>query len=104
MDLCGTNLMCRVAVATPVGPGCKIHPSAVGGIVVSQEIGKQLGVRSIFAERKEGKMQLRRGFSLGKDDCVLVVEDVVTSGGSVKEVVELAEAAIGAQKNYMLNI
>ena len=66
---------------------------AVGGIVVSQEVGRQLGVRSIFAERKEGKMQLRRGFRLTKDDCVLVVEDVVTSGGSVKEVVDLVEAS-----------
>ncbi len=66
---------------------------AVGGIVVSQEVGRQLGVRSIFAERKEGMMQLRRGFRLSKNDCVLVVEDVVTSGGSVKEVVELVEAS-----------
>ena len=66
---------------------------AIGGIVVGQEVGRLLGVRSIFAERRDGEMQLRRGFHLGKDDCALVVEDVVTTGGSLKEVIDIAEAA-----------
>lgn len=66
---------------------------AIGGIVVGQEVGRLLGVRSIFAERKDGRMQLRRGFYLDKNDCALVVEDVVTTGGSLKEVIDIAEAA-----------
>ncbi len=68
---------------------------AVGGIVVAQEVGRQLGVRSIYAERVKGKMTLRRGFSIDPSENVLVVEDVITTGGSVKEVIDLVEA-IGA--------
>lgn len=64
---------------------------ALGGIVVSYEVARALGVRSIFAERENGVMTLRRGFSLDKKGRALVVEDVVTTGGSVKEVVELVK-------------
>ena len=56
---------------------------AMGGIVVAQEVGRQLGVRTIFAERKEGVMQIRRGFTIAAGERVLVCEDVVTTGGSV---------------------
>ncbi len=69
-------------------PDVVISP-AIGGIVLGTEVGTQLGCRTIFAERKEGKMVLRRGFSLEKGEKVLIVEDVVTTGGSVKEVMEL---------------
>ena len=62
---------------------------AIGGIVVGQEVGRQLNVRTIFAERKEGNMQLRRGFELNPGVKVLVCEDVVTTGGSVMEVIQL---------------
>jgi orotate phosphoribosyltransferase len=65
---------------------------AIGGIVVGQEVGRQLGVRTIFAERKEGKMQLRRGFELDDGEKVLVCEDVATTGGSVFEVIDLVRA------------
>jgi len=65
---------------------------AIGGIVVGQEVGRQLGVKTIFSERQEGKMKLRRGFSLEKDEKVLVCEDVVTTGGSVFEVIELVKS------------
>ncbi len=65
---------------------------AIGGIVVAQEVGRQLGVRSIYAERERGKIRLRRGFSIDPSENVLVVEDVITTGGSVKEVIELVEA------------
>lgn len=65
---------------------------AIGGIVVGQEVGRQLGVRTIFAERKDNKMQLRRGFELTKNEKVLVCEDVVTTGGSVFEVIELVKS------------
>ena len=64
---------------------------AIGGIVVGQEVGRQLSVKTIFSERQDGKMKLRRGFSLNKDEKVLVCEDVVTTGGSVFEVIELVK-------------
>jgi orotate phosphoribosyltransferase len=66
---------------------------AVGGIVVGTEIGRVLGVRTIFAERENGEMKLRRGFSFKKGERVLVVEDVVTTGGSVEEVCALVTNA-----------
>jgi orotate phosphoribosyltransferase len=62
---------------------------ALGGIVVGQEVGRQLGVRTIFAERKDGAMQIRRGFEVKPGEHVLVCEDVVTTGGSVQEVIAL---------------
>lgn len=65
---------------------------AIGGVVVGTEVGRQLNVKTIFAERKNGQMQLRRGFSLKKGERVLVVEDVITTGGSVKEVIEIVKA------------
>ena len=64
---------------------------AVGGIVVGQEIARLLGVRSIFTERVEGKMTLRRGFVISKGERVLVSEDVTTTGGSVQEVIDVIE-------------
>jgi len=60
---------------------------AVGGIVMGQEIGRLLKIRSIFMERVEGKMTLRRGFQINSGERVLVAEDVTTTGGSVKEVI-----------------
>lgn len=66
---------------------------AIGGIVVGTEVGRQLGVKTIFAERKEGTMMIRRGFSIDPTEQVLVVEDVITTGGSVAEVIELVKAA-----------
>jgi orotate phosphoribosyltransferase len=68
---------------------------ALGGIVIGQEVGRGLGVRAIFAERQDGALTLRRGFSLAASDRVLVVEDVITTGGSTRETVAVAEA-IGA--------
>lgn len=62
---------------------------AVGGIVIGTFVGNLLGVRTIFAEREKGKMTLRRGFVLNPDERVLVVEDVITTGGSVREVIKV---------------
>jgi len=62
---------------------------AVGGIVVGQEVARQLNKRSIFAEREDGKMNLRRGFKISPGEKFLVCEDVVTTGGSVFEVIDL---------------
>lgn len=64
---------------------------ATGGIIIAYEVGRQLGVNAIFTEREKGKMVLRRGFEIPKGAKVLVVEDVVTTGGSVKEVLEVVE-------------
>jgi orotate phosphoribosyltransferase len=66
---------------------------AIGGIVVGTEVGRQLGVKTIFAERKEGTMTIRRGFSLERNERILVIEDVITTGGSVAEVIELIKSA-----------
>jgi orotate phosphoribosyltransferase len=68
---------------------------ALGGIVVGQEVGRQLGIRTMFAERKEGVMQLRRGFEIHRGENVLVCEDVITTGGSVREVIEIIEGSGG---------
>lgn len=65
---------------------------ALGGIVVGQEVGRQLGVRAMFTERKDGVMQLRRGFELREGERVLVCEDVVTTGGSVHEVIAIVKS------------
>ncbi len=64
---------------------------AMGGIIVGQEVARQLNVRSIFAEREDKKLILRRGFSINPGEKVLVCEDVVTTGGSVLEVINIAK-------------
>ena len=66
---------------------------AVGGIVVGTEVGRMLGARTIFGEREGTEMKLRRGFEIKKGERVLVVEDVVTTGGSVFEIIQLVKAA-----------
>ena len=75
-------------------PDVVISP-AIGGVVLGTEVGTQLGCRTIFAERKEGKMVIRRGFHIEKGEKVLVVEDVISTGGSVREVMDLVEDAGG---------
>lgn len=62
---------------------------AMGGIIVSYEVARQLKVPGIFCERQDGQMSLRRGFTIKPGDRVLVVEDVVTTGGSVVEVIDV---------------
>lgn len=64
---------------------------ATGGIILSYEIARQLGVRNLFAERENGKMTLRRGFKVPKGARVLVAEDVITTGGSVEEVIDIVK-------------
>lgn len=68
---------------------------AVGGIVLAYEVARQLGVRMAFTEREEGKMCFRRDFQIREGEKVLIVEDVVTTGGSLQEVVRAVEAAKG---------
>lgn len=76
------------SIETVVGP-------MTGGILLAHETGKALGTRSIFTERVEGKMTFRRGFKLREGERVLIVEDIVTTGGSVREVVDVVKAAGG---------
>ncbi len=64
---------------------------AVGGIIVGQEVARALKARAIFAERTQDKMILKRGFELKKGENVLAVEDVVTTGGSLNEIIQLAK-------------
>ena len=68
---------------------------ALGGVVIGHEVARALGVRAIFAERQDGALMLRRGFVVAENDRVLVVEDVVTTGGSTRETIQVARAAGG---------
>ena len=65
---------------------------ALGGIVIGQEVGRALGIRAMFAERQDGRLVLRRGFTLEPGEKVVVVEDVVTTGGSTRETIDVARA------------
>jgi orotate phosphoribosyltransferase len=66
---------------------------ATGGIILAYEVAKALGVKNFFGEREDGKMTFRRGFKVEPTDKVLVLEDVVTTGGSVKELIECVKEA-----------
>jgi orotate phosphoribosyltransferase len=80
----------KLDVDTVVGP-------AMGGILVVYEVARHLNKRAIFTERELGKMSLRRGFVLDPEEKVLVIEDVITTGGSLME-------AIGVCKKYGANV
>ena len=68
---------------------------ALGGVIVSHEVARALGLRALFAERQEGAMTLRRGFSLAPGEPTLVVEDVITTGGSTRDTMAAVEQAGG---------
>lgn len=68
---------------------------AIGGIIVAHETARAIGVRALFTERESGVMTLRRGFRLTRGARVLVVEDVVTTGGSTRETIEAVIEADG---------
>ena len=91
-EACGAAIAGRVRA---LGAQAVLSP-ALGGIVIGHEVARALGVRAIFAERQDGTLTLRRGFTLSRGERVLVVEDVVTTGGSTQETIEVARAA-GAQ-------
>ena len=68
---------------------------AIGGILVAHEVARGLGVRALFTEREQNMMTLRRGFTLERGEPCLVVEDVITTGGSTREVIKVVEDARG---------
>ena len=71
-------------IETVVGP-------VTGGILLAHETGKALGTRAIFTERENGKMTFRRGFTLHEGERVLIVEDIVPTGGSIREVIDVVK-------------
>jgi orotate phosphoribosyltransferase len=68
---------------------------AMGGLVIGQEIARRLGVRFIFVEKEDGKLVLRRGFTIASGEKILIVEDVVTKGGRVQETIDIVRAKGG---------
>jgi orotate phosphoribosyltransferase len=77
-----------------LGAATVIAP-AMGGLVIGQEVARQLGARFIFAEKEDGKLVLRRGFRISPGERILVVEDVVTKGGRVQEAIAIVRAYQG---------
>lgn len=72
-------------------PAAVVAP-AIGGILVAHEVARALGCRGLFTERQDGRMVLRRGFELAAGEPVVVVEDVITTGGSTREVLDAVRA------------
>ncbi|MFX4261470.1 orotate phosphoribosyltransferase [Pelotomaculum propionicicum] len=91
-----TGALCRELAARFAGEDVSaVIGPATGGIIVSYETARALGVRGIFTERENGVMSLRRGFSIEPGERVLVVEDVITTGGSVLEVIDVVRSLGG---------
>ena len=84
----GAALAARLAHLDPT----VVLSPALGGIVIGQEVGRALQVRAIFAERQDGSLMLRRGFTLAPEDRVVVIEDVITTGLSTRETCDAAQA------------
>lgn len=77
-----------------LNPHTVIAP-AMGGLVLGQEVARQLGIRFIFVEKEDGRLVLRRGFKIEPDEKLLVVEDVVTKGGRVQETIDIVRSHKG---------
>lgn len=77
-----------------LGAATVIAP-ALGGLVIGQEVARQLGARFIFAEKEDGKLVLRRGFKIARGEKILIVEDVVTKGGRVQETIDIVRGLHG---------
>jgi len=80
-------------LARRFGPCDVVVSPAIGGLIIGHEVAKALRCRFLFAEREDGKMTLRRGFHVRAGERAVVIEDVVTTGGSTREVIELLRAA-----------
>ena len=83
-----TDKVRHLHAATVIAP-------AMGGLVLGQEVARQLACRFIFAEKEEGKLVLRRGFKIAPNEPMLIVEDVVTKGGRVQETIDIVRANQG---------
>jgi orotate phosphoribosyltransferase len=91
MEASRADRLCKALAAKVIASGVTVDlvaSPAMGGVVVGYEMGRQLGVPSIFFERVDGKLQLRRGFTIDKGARVLMVEDIVTTGLSSRECIE----------------
>lgn len=91
-----TERLCRALAERFAADGVEVVVGpAVGGILLAHEVAKHLGTRALFTEREGGRMGLRRGFAVAPGEKVLIVEDVVTTGGSVQEVLDVVAEAGG---------
>jgi len=90
----GAELAATLEPSLASTPAAVVSP-AIGGIVIGQEVARGLGCLALFSERQDGRMALRRGFELAAGDGVVVVEDVITTGGSTREVMELVHGKGG---------
>ena len=86
-------LGCELAEALENYGATAVLSPAIGGLIIGHEVGRALGVKAIFAERQEKTLTLRRGFSVSASDRVIIIEDVVTTGLSTRETIEVAKAA-----------
>ena len=87
---------CQQLAAKLKGVECDaVISPALGGIIVGQEVGRSLGKRHIFAEKMDGKLTLRRGFSIAPNERFVVAEDVVTKGGKVRETIDIVKGQGG---------
>lgn len=91
-DRLGAELARRFRNLSPDKPITAVLSPAVGGIVLGYVVARPLGARAIFAERVDGQFALRRGFALVPGESVLIAEDVLTTGGSVREIARLVES------------
>jgi orotate phosphoribosyltransferase len=91
----GAELATRLRTALGGAAAGAVVAPALGGVLVAHEVARALGCRGLFTERQEGTMTLRRGFTLERGEPVVVVEDVITTGGSTREVMD-AVASRGA--------
>jgi orotate phosphoribosyltransferase len=90
------EMLCRELARPFKGDSVEVVMApAIGGILVAQEMARALGARALFTEREDGLMRLRRGFSIRSGERCLVVEDVITTGGSTREVIKVVEEARG---------
>ncbi|OGR92103.1 MAG: orotate phosphoribosyltransferase [Elusimicrobia bacterium RIFCSPLOWO2_01_FULL_59_12] len=95
-DRLGAELARKFKDPSQEKPITAVVSPAIGGIILGYAIARPLGARSLFAERVDGKFAFRRGFALAPGEQVIVAEDVLTTGGSVREIIALVEAS-GAQ-------
>jgi orotate phosphoribosyltransferase len=87
-ELCA-ELAAKAKADADVGEIDLVVAPALGGVIVAHEVARALGVRALFTERQDGAMKLRRGFQIKPGERCFVVEDVVTTGGSTREVMEV---------------